>query len=656
MNRIDGTAGDDRIIGTADADDIQGGAGRDRLNGGQGDDIVNGGDGNDYVYGDEGNDTLYGGLGNDALVGHSGNDRIYGEAGDDGVFGGGGDDIIEGGAGTDTLFGDGGDDVIDGGEGDDRLFGGAGNDTLIYTAGQGSDEISGNAGIDTLRILMSAADLDVSRSELSDFAAWLDSQLASAGGESGHAGQSSGDSYSLSTLGLTISGIERVELIVDGETLSLEDTLNQNPVAAAQQTLATSEDNAVSGTVGASDPDGDILNCAVSHGPANGVVAMDPETGQFVYTPNGDFSGNDSFTVLIEDGRGGSAEQRVNISVDAVADAPTLVATLGEVVGGTIDGSGIIVGSQGSDIINGSSGNDLIIADSRANSSITYNLDIEALSNDVDGSETLNVEIGGVPADAYLSAGTDLGNGTWQLAQGDLQGLTLTLASAQDLTLQVTATSTEANSSSQSVSQELFVEAPTQGGDDIISGGAGNDIIFGGSGIDTASYNDAGSGVVVNLQKGKASGGAGNDVLINIENIEGSQFDDILTGNRGDNVIFGGAGNDTLSGGRGADTLTGGSGADTFSFDKKHVASGNTHHGVDRITDFGAGDRLDFSDLLKGARFRDLSDIIQVTTTDEGTMLSVDFKGYSGFADVVFLEGVFDLDLDFLDGSGQLIV
>ncbi|MBU1211436.1 MAG: cadherin-like domain-containing protein [Alphaproteobacteria bacterium] len=727
VNRIDGTAGDDIIVGTAGADEIEGGAGRDRLNGGDGDDIVSGGDDNDYVYGDRGNDTLYGGAGNDALVGDSGDDLIHGQDGNDGVFGGGNNDTIYGGAGNDTLYGDGANDFIDGGADDDKLFGGSGNDTLVYTVGEGVDQLTGNTGIDTVRVVMTSADLDTARADLGDFAAWLDGQIAAAGGEAAHAGINNGEGFAFSSFGLTVSAVERVELIVDGETVALQDALNQTPVAAAEQTVLVAEDLSVTGAVGASDPDGDPLSFSLSEAPASGVIEVNEATGEFTYTPNGDFAGSDSFTVLIDDGRGGTFQQMVNVGVEAVADAPTLFATVSEVAGTTIEGTGsseTIHGTNGDDSINGGSGSDTIYGDGGNGSGVTVSIDIEASLTDADGSEALGIMIDGVPGDATLSAGTDLGGGSWQLAEDDLDGLTMTLAEPQDVTLTITATAAEANGSFQSVTQVLKVAASTFGGDDVIAGGAGNDVIYGGagtdtvdysgsgggvlvnlglglgfgegidqiygveningsggsdilignsgnnvinggagndvidggSGIDTASYAGAASGVDVDLQSGQAGGGAGSDKIANIENLVGSDHADELSGDTGDNVIDGGAGADTLSGGRGDDVLAGGAGADTFVFTKSDVVSGSSHYGVDRITDFGAGDRLDFEDLLNGVKYDELSDVIRATTTAEGTLLSIDIKGYSGFADVVFLEGVFDLDLDYLDGSGQLIV
>jgi Ca2+-binding RTX toxin-like protein len=73
-------------------------------------------------------------------------------------------------------------------------------------------------------------------------------------------------------------------------------------------------------------------------------------------------------------------------------------------------------------------------------------LDIGAALGDLDGSESLTITIGGVPSGAQLSAGTDLGGGTWSLSPAQLTGLTITppANSEGDFTLTVTATATEA--------------------------------------------------------------------------------------------------------------------------------------------------------------------------------------------------------------------
>jgi Ca2+-binding RTX toxin-like protein len=93
-----------------------------------------------------------------------------------------------------------------------------------------------------------------------------------------------------------------------------------------------------------------------------------------------------------------------------------------------------------------------------------------------------------------------------------------------------------------------------EGGDDQILPEAGTDDADGGAGIDTIDYDDSrSSGVTVDLSSGIAPEG---DTLAGFENIQGTFFDDVLTGNDGDNVIIGQPGNDTLDGKGGFDVVS----------------------------------------------------------------------------------------------------
>ena len=112
-----------------------------------------------------------------------------------------------------------------------------------------------------------------------------------------------------------------------------------------------------------------------------------------------------------------------------------------------------------------------------------------------------------------------------------------------------------------------------QGGDDFIEGGAGADYIDGGDGFDWITFDRSTSGVEVSLfGTGAASGTGGHaqgDTYENVENISGSAFDDLLSGNSGfshilgndgDDTIFATTGNDIYDGGNGEDTLNAGNG------------------------------------------------------------------------------------------------
>jgi Ca2+-binding RTX toxin-like protein len=85
---------------------------------------------------------------------------------------------------------------------------------------------------------------------------------------------------------------------------------------------------------------------------------------------------------------------------------------------------------------------------------------------------------------------------------------------------------------------------PTIGDDLLNSTNHPIETINGLGGIDTVSYVSAISGVNVSLciTGPQATVGSGIDTLISIENITGSNFDDILQGDSGNNALNGGGG------------------------------------------------------------------------------------------------------------------
>jgi Ca2+-binding RTX toxin-like protein len=105
-------------------------------------------------------------------------------------------------------------------------------------------------------------------------------------------------------------------------------------------------------------------------------------------------------------------------------------------------------------------------------------------------------------------------------------------------------------------------------GDNLIMGMAGADNLAGGSGDDTVSYADDAAGVNVDLSLGTATDGWGDgDTLSGFEHVQGSGYNDTLTGDTGSNSLFGNAGDDLLSGGEGGDYLDGGDGFNTVSYE-----------------------------------------------------------------------------------------
>jgi Ca2+-binding RTX toxin-like protein len=145
-------------------------------------------------------------------------------------------------------------------------------------------------------------------------------------------------------------------------------------------------------------------------------------------------------------------------------------------------------------------------------------------------------------------------------------------------------------------------------GGDYIGGNDGADIINGGLGSDTSLYNSSTAGVTVNLTTGVNTGGyAQGDQLTSVENVQGSNFNDTLTGEVGINQLWGNGGNDTLTGAAGDDWMSGGIGNDTFVF--------TANFGKDTISDFTAGAGVaDVMQFTLGTAFDTFGEIIAAAT------------------------------------------
>ncbi len=492
--------------------------------------------------------------------------------------------------------------------------------------------------------------------------------------------------------------------------------VNDAPVADAASAISTNEDNSVTGSVAATDVDGDALSWSLLQGPENGVVTLNATTGEYTYTPAANFAGDDVFDVLVADASGATSLQRVSVAVSAVADIPTLsvvnpvIIPAGVVLAGLSSGE-TLTGSAGGDTISGNAGNDVL--DGNGATSVTTGLDItSALGADLDGSEALELRVSNVPVGGTLSAGTQNQDGSWSLTAAQLPGLTLSASVTGGFTLNVTASSSEANGSTATATASIeIILSPDanfmsggagndtmaggtgndtmygnsgndtisggngndliyggknndilsggegndrldgNSGDDVIYGDAGNDIIVGGSGFDTLDYSNAQSAINVDLSKKTVTGFAsGNDTISGIEKIIGSAFDNIFKGGKDADQMDGGAGDDWLRGLGGADTLKGGTGNDTFFWEKTDVGA---KLGVDHITDFGAGDVLDFKKLVSLGT-KPLGDFVKVTDGAAGSTIAAKINGT--FVDVAVLDNVHGTSASDLLANGHLLV
>ncbi len=92
--------------------------------------------------------------------------------------------------------------------------------------------------------------------------------------------------------------------------------------ANARYVAATPENTPVTGRITGSDADSDALTYTATSMPTHGTVIVDPSTGAWTYTPTTGYHGTDRFTVLVDDGRGGSTAVTVDITITPVNHAP----------------------------------------------------------------------------------------------------------------------------------------------------------------------------------------------------------------------------------------------------------------------------------------------------------------------------------------------
>lgn len=478
------------------------------------------------VYGEGGNDTLFGGRGNESISGGEGDDRLYGGIGDDHLRGGPGNDLLSGGFGADSLDGEAGNDFDRGDATVDRV-GDSGpatdSDTLSFATGVTPGFPNpGNFGYQGFP--ESALGRGVFIELAQDFA--NDGLAPSGGGVDEPLEAANFESFE------TVIGTPFSDLIAGGpgdETIyggGGADVLIGG--AGTDRVFGGAEGDYCDGesTSGCEFSGGDHeVTARSSSAIAVGIMAPQESTNPGVY-----LLGSDAADDVNASFASGAVTVKLEAGSEGLFDA-------GETVGG-----GCSVPVPGTAVCPLPAAPDaLLVAGLAGGDSLSVGTFPETASP---------VLLGGGGADALVGAATEdaavdgAGNDSVDAAGGD-------------------------------------DAVPNNPGEDQLSAGAGDDLFVsnaacegdaldGGEGVDNANWANFGSAVALDLGAGLAGlagpGGAPEcasgtpTTLLRLEDLEGSNHDDALTGDSGSNQLLGRPGADAYRAAAGNDSILANSG------------------------------------------------------------------------------------------------
>ena len=557
IENVDGSAYDDTLRGDGEENRLFGGGGDDLLEGRISDDVLDGGEGTDTVtYADEEAGVTADLDAGEATDGTGNTDTLISV------------ENLVGSDYDDTLTGDAGANVLAGGLGDDVLDGRGGLNTYAFSDNWGDDDIIDATGVAILDfsdvtddlIVTFSADGTVSVADgtnpLSLLSFIPEGILADFDGISG------------------VLNVENITAIIGG---SGDNTFVFEDGAAFGGTL----DGGIEGsnTLDYSDYTGTVsVDMAGTATGTNGIANI---TGVIRGTGNLDLSGGDGgLTVSYA-----AAETGIEVDLIETTTQPVLIGMdtldgVNHVIGSNYNdiisgnsNSNTLDGGAGADVLDGGAGEDTyhfsdgwgvdtildetgegsILDFSGVSTNLTFTIHADGSISVTDGDNYLNAVknisaiIGGSGTNTFVFADGASFDGTIDGGAGTINTLdysAYTTAVNVDLS-EETATGTSGISNISKVIGGAGADTLTGDDEDnVFVGGAGEDIIDGGGGRDTASYETDPNGVTVTLG-GIATDGYGDaDTLTSVENLAGSAYDDVLTGDGEDNVLSGGAGDD----------------------------------------------------------------------------------------------------------------
>ena len=536
-----GTDGNDTLIGS---DEIS-----DDLTGKLGNDVLIGGDGSafDWAHYDHAPSAVTVNLAAGTSSGGDGADTITGI---EGAIGSKFDDILVSGMSDSSLYGGDGNDSLVGGEGSDTLKGDLGNDVLTGGSGWGLDtaDYSGAVSGVTVNLVTGTATGGDGNDTLSGIEEVVGSEFSDT-----LVGNNTGVNY--------LKGGDGDDSLTSGN-YSYYYSNNELDGGSGNDSLVGGEGNdTLTGGLG-----NDLLTGGGSSEWGGGGPAGSFYTAGTFDTANYS-NASSAVTVNLSTGNasGGDGNDILNGIESAIGSShnDTLIGDVNNNSFQGNDGSDTLVGGYGNDDLDGGNGNDSLV-----------------------GGEGSNVLVGGQGDDVIKGNGADQTN-YYDAVSGVVVNLTtgkVSGGSGNDTLSGIgSVTGSSFNDTLTGNTEDNTLDGNS--GDDWLMGGSGDDWLMGGKDIDWASYNNSSSAVVVNLSTGIASGGAGNDTIQEIENVQGSKYNDTLTGDDNTNTLDGKAGNNVL---------TSGEGNDIFKF--------TVTNSIDKITDYKVpNDTIQLEDTVFGA-------------------------------------------------------
>ncbi|MBT6095935.1 MAG: hypothetical protein HOH04_13710, partial [Rhodospirillaceae bacterium] len=601
-------------VQTSDYDDIiTGGSTSETFRARGGDDTIDGGAGTDWARYSSATSSVIADLGDNnqnmatyIQDGFGGFDtllnieRLRSGSGDDELRGDSNANYLRAGSGADDLFGRGGNDTLSGEGGNDLLSGGGGADTL--DGGSDSDIISGGAGADNL-----------TGGTGSDTFRYRDAS---------HSGVGTGDTITDFSTG-------------EGDKFRLE--------ALSDLAFSSTITTTFAGTVASAKLVGTLLSIDLT---GNSVADMEITLSGFsgsLTSANFDWrqeidgtSGNETYGA-------GSSGKEVYVATLGT-DTMTVDGLDQLLIDGTLFLEGAVLVDQDSDTNFDDLQFDIFDSSDDSFHSMTV---VDHLTTGLDRVRFDFQEDGIINTYWVAASLSESANTNDLVSAGTDSADTISTGSGDDILM-------------------------GNDGDDTLNGGAGDDWFIAGDGDDvinggangpagdTVSFFDAGAAVVIDLTAGTATTGVDSNTLNDIENAEGSDFNDVISGDSGRNVLRGDDGNDTLIGGDGADVLEGGTGSDVFKYVSTALESGLGLGERDQITGFEAGgdgtspiDQIDLSGFVTttGGAFSFVGDETQSFTGEASARYNANTKILEIDTDN---DQTADMEIELTDVSGTL--